>query len=123
MALLAALAGCSWLSDPATRLAYDLEAASGDLADEEGARLILVHETPSAAGQCEGAYRVQLDDVGALIVWCFDASGATVSSHSTTYHRSYVDTARTIIVDKPAGAPLRVELVRRNGRATIAEAS
>ena len=55
--------------------------------------------------------------VGALIVWCRDARGDTVSSHSTSYHRDYVDTARTIILDTPARAPLRIELVRRSGRA------
>ena len=118
-----ALTGCKGLTDPATRLAGDIEQASGDLGSDEGARLTLVHRTPSAAGECEGPYRVQLDDVGALFVWCRDARGATVSSHSTTAHGSYVDTARTLVVDKPAGSPLRIGLVRRNGRATIVGAS
>ena len=114
-----ALAGCSALTDPATRLADDLEAASEALAGDEGAQLTWVHRTPSAAGECEGPYRVQFDAVDALFVWCRDARGATVSSHSTTHHGSQVDTARTIVVDKPAGSPLEIELVRRNGRATI----
>ena len=123
VAVALALSGCSGFTDPATRLAYDLEEASGELGPNEGARLTAVHATPSAAGECEGPYRVQLDQVGALFVWCRDARGATVSSHSTTYHGSYVDTPRTIMVDKPAGTPLRIELARRSGRATIVGAS
>ena len=124
VALLAlALGACNALTDPATRLAADLAAASGDLGAEEGARLTVVHATPSAPGECEGPYRVQLDEVGALFVWCYDAHGATVSSHSSTAHGSAVATARTLIVDKPAGAPLRIELARQGGRATIVGAS
>lgn len=117
--MLAALAGCGSLSDAATRLAFDLEGAASRLAQDEKARFTLVHRTPSARGQCEGPYKVQLDEVGAIIIWCQDDAGATVSSHSTSYHSRYVDTDATIILDKPAGAPLRIELVRRHGRAVI----
>jgi hypothetical protein len=121
LALAAAVlvSGCDLFTDAATRLAYDIEFATWRLGGGDGARRTLVHQTPSARGQCTGPYKVQVDKVGAIIVWCYDAAGATVSSHSTTYHSRYVDTAATVIVDKPAGAPLTLELERRAGRAVI----
>lgn len=74
---------------------------------------------PPRAGQCDGPCRVQVDKVGAIIVWCYDASGKTVSSHSTTSHGKAVDTPRTWILDKGAGETLIIDLERRRGRAVI----
>jgi len=76
---------------------------------------------PSKPGECIGDYRLQLDKTGALIVWCYGQAGETVSSHSTSYHSRYADTAQTSIVDRPAGAPLSITLERRGGRASIVE--
>jgi len=115
----AAVAGCSVPTDPATRLATDLEDAAGRLPPREGATDALHHATPSRPGQCDGPYKVQLDQVGAMIVWCKDASGNTVSNHSTSSHNRAVDTAETFIVDKGAGQTLIVDLERRGGRAVI----
>src|SRR5512140_3168167 len=79
------LGGC--LTDAATRLAYDIEAGAGRVGRAEGASYTLVHRVPSSAGECAGPYRVQLDKVGAIVVWCKDAAGDTIgSSHSTSYH-------------------------------------
>ena len=77
------------------------------------------HATPSRAGQCDGPYEVQVDKVGAIIVWCYDAAGKTVSSHSTSSHGRAVETPRTWIVDKGAGETLIIDLERRGGRAVI----
>ena len=117
--LLAALTACDGFTDAATRLAYDLEAGAAGLGSANGTRYSVEHRTPSRTGECEGPYQVQLDRVGALIVWCKDAAGATVSSHSTTYHARYVDTPRTYILEKPAHSTLTIELERRGGRAVI----
>jgi hypothetical protein len=65
---------------------------------------------------------VQIDKVGALVVWCYDTEGRTVSSHSTTYHSRYVETPRTFLLEKPARAPLTIDLERRGGRAVIVDA-
>jgi hypothetical protein len=116
------LAGCNAFTDAATRLAYDLEGAASDLPFREGAHFALIHRTPSARGQCEGPYRVQFDKVGLIVIWCKNDRGETVSSHSTSYHSRFVDTARTIILDKPAGAPLTIDLERRQGHAVIVDA-
>ncbi|MCI0516366.1 MAG: hypothetical protein L0Y45_00885 [Woeseiaceae bacterium] len=115
---LAAITGCDLLSDAATRLAYDIEAAEGRLGREPGARYSIRH-TPANASECGGPYTVQLDKVGALIVWCRDVSGNTVASGSTTYHSRFIDTAQTYIVDKAAGSTLVIEIERRNGRAVV----
>src|SRR5882672_8996818 len=88
--LLAVPAGCNNFTDAATRLAYDIEAGAGHLGNEAGAKYSIQHHTPSAAGQCTGPYLVQLDKVGALVIWCKDESGKTVSSHSTSYHARFV---------------------------------
>jgi hypothetical protein len=115
----AALAACDISTDPATRLAADLQEAADRLRLDEGATDSVHHATPSRPGECGGSYKVQLDRVGAMIIWCHDASGNTVSSHSTTSHNPAVDTARTWIVDKGAGETLIVDLERRGGRAVI----
>jgi hypothetical protein len=119
---LGAAAGCGEFTDAATRIAYDIEAGADRLGKQEGARTSIVHHEPSKRGECEGPYKVQLDKVGALIVWCYDASGRTVSSHSTTYHARFVDTQQTWLLDKPAGSDLVIEVERRGGRAVMVEA-
>ena len=112
------LAGC--VTDAATRLAYDIEHGAGRVGRANGALYTLVHRVPSSASECVGPYRVQLDKVGAIIVWCKDAVGATtVSSHSTSYHARFVDTVETRIVDKPAKEALVIDLERRGGRVVI----
>lgn len=115
------LAGC--FTDAATRLACDIEAGAKRVGDAHGARYSLRHRAPSKAGECEGSYRVQLDKVGALVIWCKDAEGGSVvSSHSTSYHRRFVATPRTYILDKKPGEVLVLELERRDGRVVIADA-
>jgi hypothetical protein len=119
--LLATTAGCDVFTDAATRLAYDIEAGAGKLGREDGARYSIQHKTPSKSGECVGPYTVQFDKVGALIIWCKDAAGQTVSSHSTSYHARFVDTPKTYILDKQAGATLTIDIERRNGRAVITD--
>jgi hypothetical protein len=113
------LAACGVITDPATRLAADLEDGADRLPLQDGATDAVYHATPSRAGQCDGPYKVQLDRVGAMIVWCNDAAGNTVSSHSTTSHNRAVDTSQTFMVVKGAGETLIVDLERRGGRAVI----
>src|SRR5690606_16426264 len=114
------LVGC--FSDAATRLAYDLEEGSKRLGNTNGERAMVVHRTPSKERECVASYKVQVDDAGAIVIWCYDASGTeTVSSHGTSYHRRYVDTPRTYILDKAAGEPLLIELERQGGRAVIVD--
>jgi hypothetical protein len=122
LAVFLAASGCDIFTDAATRLAYDIEAGAGRLGKEAGARTSIQHHTPSKPGECAGPYSVQLDKVGALIVWCKDDTGKTVSSHSTSYHARFADTPRTYNLDKPAGSILTIDLERRAGRAVITDA-
>jgi len=116
---LSTVTGCDVATDPATRLAYDLEAGTGRLGREAGATYSVQHSQPSKSGECIGPYKVQLDKVGALIIWCNDATGHTVSSHSTSYHVRFVETPQTFILEKQAGTALTIDLERRNDRAVI----
>lgn len=116
---LAGLAGCGDFTDAATRIAYDIEAGESRLGRQDGARYEIRHGTPSKAGECTGPYKAQVDKVGMLAIWCYDSSGNTVSSHTTSYHGRIVDTPQTWIVDKPAGSTLEIDLERRGGRAVI----
>jgi hypothetical protein len=116
------LAGCSNFTDASTRLAYDLEEGAKGLGSDQGARTTVVHRTPSREGECTGSYKVQIDKAGAMIVWCYDASGSeVVSSHSTSYHNRFVTTPQTFILDKGAGEPLMIELERQGGQVLIAD--
>jgi len=119
--VLATLAACGIGTDAATRLASDIEAGAGHLGSAPGARYTIADATPSKGGECTGPYTVQLDRVGALIVWCKDAAGHTVSSHSTSYHTRFVDTERTFLLDKPAGSTLAIDHERRGGRAVVVD--
>lgn len=122
LAVCATMAGCGdFLTDAATRIAYDIEAGASRLGRESGARYAIVHRTPSKAGQCVGPYMIQIDKVGALVIWCKDEAGRTVSSHSTSYHGRLVDTPRTWILEKRAGSPLTIDLERRDGRAVVTD--
>jgi hypothetical protein len=114
-----AVSGCGVFTDAATRIAYDIEANVDRLAAAEGAIYVIQHATPSKPGECGGPYKVQFDKVGALIIWCKDSTGQTVSSHSTSYHARFVDTAETFIIDKAAGSTLSIQIERRNGRPVI----
>ncbi|MEO8005936.1 MAG: hypothetical protein ABI771_13565 [Betaproteobacteria bacterium] len=113
-------AGCGISTDAATRLASDIEAGESRLGREGGARYTIQHRTPSKPGECIGPYVVQLDKVGALIIWCKDEAGKTVSSHSTSYHARFVDTPQTYLLEKPGGSTLTIDIERRAGRAVIA---
>ena len=114
------LAGCDLFTDAATRLAYDLESAAGKL-KRHGDRYTLTHAVPSAEGECEGPYTVQLDKTGALIFGCKDDSGAVLSSPGTSYHRRFVDTPLTWYLEKPPREALVIELEQVGSRAVIVE--
>ena len=119
---LAAAAGCDAFTDAATRISYDIDAGAGRLGKEGGATYSIQHTTPSKSGECVGPYKVQLDKVGALIIWCKDETGKTVSSHSTSYHARFVDTPQTYILEKPAGSTLSIGIERRGSRTVVTNA-
>lgn len=112
------LTGC--FTDAATRLAYDIESGANRMNRLNEARYSIRH-TPAESSECTGPYTVQLDKVGALIVWCKDAAGNVVASGSTSYHARFIETPTTYILDKPAGSTLAIDLERRAGRVVVAD--
>lgn len=120
LGLLAAvlLTGC--FTDAATRLAYDIESGVNRMDRWNEARGSIRH-TPADSSECAGPYTVQLDKVGALIVWCKDTAGNVVASGSTSFHARFIDTPTTYILDKPAGSTLTIDLERRAGRAVVVD--
>jgi hypothetical protein len=120
MAAVLLVAGCDVLTDAATRLAFEIEAAARSL-ERDGDRVTLRHEVPSRPGECEGPYTVQLDKVGALVFWCRDAEGNVLASPGTSHHRRFVRTPETYYLHKQAGEPLVIELERRAGEVVIVD--
>jgi len=116
---LAAAAGREAFTDAATRIACDIEAGAGWLGREAGTQYSIQHHTSAKAGECIGPYMVRLDKVGALVIWCKDETGKTVSGHSTSYHARFVDTPQTYILEKPAGSTLTIDIERRGSRAIV----
>ena len=114
-------AGCDSFTDPATRLAYAIEGGVGNLKHQPGAQYLIEHHSPTAGDECTGPYKVQLDKVGAIIIWCLDATGSVETSHSTSYHARFVSTPETILLEKPAGSTLTITLERRDGLAIITD--
>lgn len=114
------MTGCDLFTDAATRLAHDLEDAAKALR-HEGDTVTLRHETPSRRGECEGPYTVQLDRVGALVIWCRDEQGEVVASPGTSYHGRFVTTPETYYLEKSAGDTLVIELEQRGGEVVIVE--
>jgi len=112
------LSGCDVFTDAATRLAYDIESAAKKLKNH-GDRFTLYHETPSKRGECSGPYTVQLDKVGALIIWCRDENGEVLSSPGTSYHRRFVHTPETYYLDMEAGETLIIDLEQKGSKAVI----
>lgn len=112
------LTGC--FTDAATRLAYDIESGVNRMNRQNETRHSIRH-APAESSECAGPYTVQLDKVGALIVWCKDAAGNIVASGSTSYHARFIDTPTTYILDKPAGSTLAIDLERRAGHVVVAD--
>lgn len=118
LAAVITLTGCGLFTDAATRLAYDLEKAAKKLSND-GDSYTLYHPVPSKRGECDGPYTVQLDKVGALVIWCRDENGETVASPGTSYHSRFVRTPETYYLHKEAGEALVIEMEQRGGQATI----
>jgi len=116
-----ACAGLTGCSDGATRLAYQIEAETAALARSGASRVTLVHQPARRWGNgCAEAYKVQVDQVGALIIWCLDSrTGATTGSHSTSYHGRFVESPQTWIVEKKAGESLYIDLEKGRDKARV----
>ena len=103
-----------FLADAATAIAYDIESHTERFARSGATTTTLVHVPKASRGGCTDGYRVQFSRAAGLVVWCWAPGSTTesVSSHITTYHLRFVEVSETIIVDKPRGEPLSIEITK-----------
>ena len=119
------LAACSddFLTDSATRAAYDLEKAADTLQRSSASTYTLVHRPKASPEGCSHDYSFQLSRQSSLLVWCKSADGATnVSSHTTTYHLRFVDVPEQTNLSKRAGEPITIELQKTSGKPKVLRA-
>jgi hypothetical protein len=117
--LLVALAGCSFFEDAATSVAFQIERNTILLGRRDGSVRVVVHDARKRAGPEVREVAAQFDPVGLLVVWYYDQDGKAVASSSTSVIGKWVDIPERIIVRKPIGSPLRIELRRENSRIVI----
>ena len=115
---------CSdFLTDSATRAAYDLEKAADVMQLTSASTYTLVHRPKASPEGCSHAYSFQLSRQSSLLVWCKSADGTTnVASHATTYHLRYVDVLEQIRLEKRAGEPVTIELEKTSGKPKVVRA-
>ena len=116
--------GFAWvtdfMTDAATRLAADLRHGAERMGSAREATRVVIHKAKPAPEGCRYGYRVQLSAQSSLVVWCKSETGEqTISSHTTTSHLPSVDVPRTWIIDKRAGEPLYVELIRTAAKPAV----
>ena len=115
---------CSdFLTDSATRAAYDLEKAADVMQLASASTYTLVHRPKASPEGCSHTYSFQLSRQSSLLVWCKSADGTTnVASHATTYHLRYVDVPEQIRLEKHAGEPVTIELEKTSGKPRVVRA-
>lgn len=125
MALVAlGFTACSdFLTDSATRAAYDLEKAAEAMQRSSAPTYTLVHRPKASPEGCSHNYSFQLSRDSSLLMWCKSADSATnVASHATTYHLRYVDVPEQTNLEKRAGEPVTFELQKTSGRPRVLRA-
>lgn len=115
---------CSdFLTDSATRAAYDLEKAADVMQLTSASTYTLVHRPKASPEGCSHAYSFQLSRQSSLLVWCKSADGTSnVASHATTYHLRYVDVPEQIRLEKRAGEAVTIELQKTSGKPKVVRA-
>ena len=106
------VSGCSFMTDAATRLAYDIVRNAHTLKGSAGTDRTFVHHPASSPSGCSATYQVTFDASGALSISC-DTSYPQVS-YSTTYHRNAVTVPAQLSIRKNAGEPLNVTLHKQD---------
>ena len=117
---------CGDFHDAATSLAADLQMQSKLVSRSGSPDVITFQHLPDPKrGGCADAYKAQFSAAAGMLVLCYAPGSSTqvMSSHITTSHLPSVDVPRTIIVDKPRGEALSIELTRSsNGETALTRA-
>ena len=102
------LTGCT---DSATRIANDIQSGAEALRNSPNDTLELRHISKAEPDGCNDSYKVQFSRNSAIVVWCIDSkTGATTSSHITTYHLNFVKVPESYVLEKQRGEPLLIDL-------------
>jgi hypothetical protein len=118
--------GCGdFMTDAATRLANDVVREAKELRKSGDTERTFVHHPKASPESCSRPYRIKFQESlhhpasgGSLLVRCGVDPTFKESDHhfSTTYHLNAVRVPVELVVEKPAGAELKVTL-RKNGEA------
>ena len=105
-------------SDGATRLAYQIESDVAAFERSSATKATIIHQPIRRWGNgCDEDYRLQVDKVGGLVIWCKDAQSHVITgSHSTSYNARFMDSPKTWIVEKRKGETVAIELEKRAGQ-------
>lgn len=117
--------GCTFMTDAATRLAYDVVREAGELRRSDDAERTFEHVPLASPEGCDGAYNVRFQESlhhpqsgGSILVGCKGSEnfGRYGYSYGTTYHLNAVRVPVSLSVEKAMGETVRITL-RKNGGA------
>lgn len=112
------LSGCT---DGATRIALQMESEVSHFGDSSATTYSYEHIPKASPAGCAGAYKLQFGARSASVVWCKGPNGEVTSSHTTTYHRDFVQVRETFIVEKATEEPTTIESEKRGGAVVVAD--
>ncbi len=112
-----ALAGCDFLTDAATRVAYDIEAATLVMRAKKLDRYEFTHRPKESPDGVTGEFELTIHESGE------DAYQGVIDigRYHTSYHNRFVIVPRTLSIKKQAGESCVLVLERRNDRIELTE--
>jgi uncharacterized membrane protein YdfJ with MMPL/SSD domain len=110
-ALAVLLVGCVFLTDAATRAAYDIEAAAAHMRAKGLDRLEFVHVPKAEPDGVVGPWDLLIQQSGQMGV---NPGALCIGRYHTSYHNNFVRVPRTLSIAKKAGEGVTIVL-RREG--------
>jgi len=94
------LAGCDFMTDAATRIAYDLEREAAALRRSGEATRTFTHKPKASPEGITGPYTVRL------------GRALSISKYHTSYHSNFVEVPKMLVVRKGDGEAFQIVLTR-----------
>ncbi len=111
LAVALGLAGCDFMTDAATRLAYDLEREANALRKSGDSARVFTHTPKKSPAGITGPYTVRLVTRGTI----------QIGKYHTTYHLNFVEVPKTLRIQKADGEGFVVVLTRAGDTVQVAE--
>ena len=126
VALLVGVASCGdFMTDAATRLAYEIEREAKELKRSNETTRTLVHTPKGSPEGVDGAYTVKLvlGHAGrrGLSVSGFNIAQQKQVGYGTTYHLNFVEVPKDLVISKRAGETVMIVLTRAGDAVQISE--